>query len=127
MKKDVKKIVLTNPVWEYKRIVDICNEQSKQGYQLEKMKILGASTFVKDENKRYIYDIDFNPVILKKGKERENYLETFEEQGWEFIDNTFNGFSIFRKQYVEGQPLEDYKIYTDKDTEKELNSRMGKL
>lgn len=127
MNKDKKKIVLTSPIWEYKRIADICTEQSKQGYQLEKIKVIGASTFVKDEKQRYIYDIDFNTVILKKGKERENYLEIFEEQGWEFIDNTFNGFSLFRKKYIEGQSDEEYKIYTDNESSKELYYRMENL
>jgi len=127
MDKDIKKITLTSPAWEFKRIVDICNEQSKQGYQLEKLKLLSGSIFKKDESKRYIYDADFNTVILRKGKARENYLEMFSEQGWEFLDNTFNGFSMFRKEYVEGTPKEDYKIYTDVDTSKELYNRMEVL
>ncbi len=127
MDKDIKKISLTSPAWEYKKVIDICNEQSKNGFHLEKVKVLGKSIFKKDESKRYVYDVDFNSVILKKNKEREKYLEMFSEQGWEFVDSTFNGFSIFRKEYQEGLSDEDYKIYTDRESANELYSRLERL
>lgn len=127
MDKNIKKISLTSPAWEYKKIIDICNEQSKNGFHLEKVKVLGKSIFKKDESKRYVYDADYNPVILKKNEEKEKYLEMFSEQGWEFVDNTFNGFSIFRKEYQEELSDEDYKIYTDRESAQELYSRLEHL
>ena len=125
--KDIKKIILTSPIWKYRRVLDICNEQSKQGYQLEKIRVFGKSTFIKDESKIYIYEVDFNMVIFKKGKQRDDYLEMFKEQGWEFVDNTFNGFSIFRKEYNKENSDEDYKIYTDKESTEEFYRRIENL
>lgn len=123
---DIKKIQLTSPAWEFQRIIEICNEQSKNGYQLEKLKVFGKSIFVKDESKRYIYAVDFNPIILKK-EEKEKYIEMFVEQNWEFVDNTFNGFSMFKKEYKDGVPEEEYKIYTDEESASELYFRISSL
>lgn len=127
MNKDIKRIILTNPVWEIEKVIKICNEQSKDGFQLEKVKVIGKSLFKKDTNKRYVYCVDFNLATMKKGKKREDYLEMFREQGWEFVDKTFNGFSFFRKEYKEELTNEDYEIYTDYESFKEFYSRIEKL
>ncbi len=42
------------------------------------------------------------------------------EQGWEYVDRTFNGWFFFRKEYDASLPEEQYEIYTDTLSLKEM-------
>lgn len=59
--------------------------------------------------------------------EKRRYLELFEEQGWEFVGKTFNGWIYLKKQYIPGTPEEEYEIYTDSESLAELVKRWKKL
>ena len=85
------------------------------------------STYGKDESAAYRNRIDFNPRILSDAEEKKRYIEFFEEQGWEFVNATFNGWCYFRKPIRAGALESDYAIYTDSQSLDEMLKRWGKL
>ena len=105
-------------VWDYDREIEDLNRLSAQGWQLEKGGCFG-STYVRDEQVRYIYQLDYAPSI----EDKDRYLSFFEEQGWEFINSTFNGWHYFRKPYHENMSDEETEIYTDKQSLVEMQNR----
>jgi len=108
--------------WEYEKEEFDLDEKSKKGLQLKKGGCF-KSKFYKDENVRYIYQLDYNPKI----EDPLQYRESFEEQGWQFINSTFNGWHYFRKLYVEGMAESEMKIYTDKQSLYEMQGRWMRL
>lgn len=105
-------------VWEYEEEINDLNEASKNGWQLLKGGQL-HSKYTYDTSKRYIYQLDYNPSL----KDKQNYLSFFEEQNWEFINSTFNGWHYFRKPYHENMSEIDSQIYTDKQSLHEMEDR----
>ncbi|WKY43506.1 DUF2812 domain-containing protein [Eubacteriaceae bacterium ES2] len=101
--------------WNYDKEENDLDELSQKGWQLEKGGCF-HSKFVKDESVTYRHRIDFNPVILKSSEEKERYVESFEEQGWEYVNNTFNGWAYFRKIVVENSLASEYEIYSDQQS-----------
>lgn len=109
--------------WEYQEEMEDLNLFSQEGWQLEKGGCF-HSVFVRDTAVRYIYQIDYAPGI----QDKERYLELFTEQGWEYINATYNGWYYFRKEYREDMPEEEKEIYTDRKSLKEMQRRyMGLL
>ncbi|WKY46908.1 DUF2812 domain-containing protein [Eubacteriaceae bacterium ES3] len=101
--------------WNYDKEEQDLDEQSKKGWQLVKGGCF-HSRFIQDESVTYRYRIDFNPTILKSREEKERYISFFEDQGWEFVNVTFNGWSYFRK-LVRSEVLEsEYEIYSDQES-----------
>jgi hypothetical protein len=72
---------------------------------------------------RYRYQIDYPGKVEDMGR----YIETFREQGWEYINATFNGWYYFRKAYDPALPEAQYEIFTDRPSLKEMNDRWTKL
>ena len=105
-------------VWEYEREIEDLNQLSEQGWQLEQGGCY-SSSFVKDEQVRYIYQLDYAPKI----DDKDRYLSFFEEQGWEYINSTFNGWHYFRRPYHENMSEEETEIYTDKQSLVEMQNR----
>ena len=104
--------------WNYELEIEDLNEMSAKGWQL----INGGcftSRFKKNTEIQYRYQLDFQPSIEDKGR----YIETFREQGWEYINSTFNGWHYFRKLYDVNAPEEEYEIFTDASSAKEMNNR----
>jgi Protein of unknown function (DUF2812) len=108
--------------WEYEKEEYDLDENSKKGIQLKKGGCF-HSKFYLDENVRYIYQLDYNPKI----DDPVQYRESFEEQGWQFINSTYNGWHYFRKLYVENMDESETKIYTDEHSLYEMQSRWMKL
>jgi len=104
--------------WNYELELDDLNEMSANGWQLINGGVF-SNRFKKNTEIRYRYQIDFQPRIEDKGR----YIETFREQGWEYISSTFNGWHYFRKLYDETKPEEEYEIFTDVSSAKEMNRR----
>ncbi len=104
--------------WNYELKLDEFNEMSEQGWQL-----LGVGLFSRRYKKnaevRYRYQMDFHPNIEDKGR----YLETYREQGWEYVSSTFNGWYYFRKLYDQSFSEEEYEIFTDTSSRREMNNR----
>lgn len=104
--------------WNYELEVEDLNQMSEQGWQLVKGGLF-SNKFKKNTEVQYRYQLDFQPVIEEKGR----YIEIFREQGWEYINSTFNGWHYFRKLYDASQSEEQYEIFTDKASLKEMNNR----
>lgn len=120
--RDVVRSYRLYAAWEYDREEQELNEASKKGLQLVKGGCF-HSVFRKDNNVRYVYQLDYNTDIEDKLR----YKEMFEEQGWEYINSTLNGWHYFRKLYKEGVDENEYKIYTDKESLYEMQNRWFKL
>jgi uncharacterized membrane protein len=104
--------------WDYDIEEEDLNEYSKKGWQLLNGGCF-TSTFEKDNTVRYMYQLDYNNKIENMFR----YKDTFEEQGWIYINSTFNGWHYFRKPYKEGMSEDEYKIYTDKESLREMQKR----
>ena len=104
--------------WEYEREVEDLNRMSEEGWQLEQGGCL-HSVFRKNDKVRYIYQLDYTPRL----QDKDRYLELFSEQGWEYINSTFNGWHYFKKVYSEDLSEEEKVIYTDKQSLYEMQNR----
>ena len=107
--------------WDYEHEIEDLNKASEQGWQLVKG---GAfhSRFEENPDVRYRYQIDFGKVD-NIGR----YIETFREQGWEYINSTFNGWHYFRKAYDPDLPEEAYEIYSDRQSLSEMQRRWARF
>ena len=107
--------------WNYQKEVEDLNKASEQGWQL----VRGGcfhSRFVKNSNVRFRYQLDYGKI-----EDMGRYIETFREQGWEYINSTFNGWHYFRKIYDPAKPEEEYEIFSDRESLHEMNSRWARL
>ena len=104
--------------WNYELEIEDLNEMSAKGWQLIKGGCF-SNRFKKNTDIQYRYQLDFQPSIEDKGR----YIETFREQGWEYVSSTFNGWHYFRKLYDATKPEEEYEIFTDVSSAKEMNNR----
>lgn len=112
--------------WNYDKEEKDLDRMSEQGWQLIKGGCL-YSIFMKQPGIRYRYRIDYNPDVMHDPAEKRRYLELFEEQGWEVVGNTFNGWIYLKKQFHPETPEEEYEIYTDRESLSELWKRWKKL
>lgn len=108
--------------WEYEKEEADLNAASKAGWHLVKGGSF-SSLFRRDESVQYVYQLDYSPRI----QDIHRYKETFEEQGWEYISSTFNGWHYFCKLYQEGKAAEEYRIYTDRESLYEMQNRWIKI
>ncbi len=109
------------PAWNYQEEIDDLNKASEQGWQL----VRGGcfhNTFVKNPEIRYRYQLDYRRI-----EDMGRYIETFREQGWEYVNSTFNGWHYFRKLYDPALPEEDFEIFTDSESMMEMNRRWALL
>ena len=116
--KDRVKCYKIYAAWEYEKEEKELDEASKKGLQLIKGGCF-HSEFKRDNSVRYIYQLDYNTGI----KDFARYKEIFEEQGWEYINSTFNGWHYFRKPYKENMEECEMKIYTDTESLSEMQNR----
>lgn len=104
--------------WDYEQELEELDRMSRQGWQLVKGGCF-HSRFVKNEELCYRYQLDYRPDVEDMGR----YLETFREQGWEYVNSTFNGWRYFRKAYDPALPEEEYEIFTDRSSLTEMTRR----
>lgn len=104
--------------WNYGLKIEALNKLSEKGWQLIKGGIF-SDRFKREEAVKYRYQMDFQPQIEEKGR----YIETFREQGWEYVNSTVNGWHYFRKLYDAERPEREYEIFTDTESLKEMNNR----
>ena len=107
--------------WNYEKEIEDLNEASEKGWQLVKGGCF-SSRFVKETGIRYRYQLDYRRI-----EDMGRYIETFREQGWEYINSTFNGWHYFRKMYDPALPEEAYEIFTDRESLMEMNGRWARL
>ena len=107
--------------WNYEKEIEDLNRASENGWQLVHGGCF-SSRFVKNPDIRYRYQIDFRRL-----EDMGRYIETFREQGWEYINSTFNGWHYFRKLYDPSLPEEEYEIFTDRESVMEMNGRWARI
>ncbi len=122
MGKNTKRIIRFYSAWNYQREADDLNRRSQEGWQLVHGGLF-SSTFRKDDSVRYIYQLDYEQRIDNFAR----YLDTFREQGWEYVNSTGNGWSYFRKVYDPSLPAEEYEIFTDTASLQEMQSRWARI
>ncbi|MDO5336069.1 MAG: DUF2812 domain-containing protein [Eubacteriales bacterium] len=108
--------------WDYEKEVEDLNKKSEEGWQL----IHGGcfhSKFEENPAVRYRYQLDFQLHVENKMR----YRELFKEQGWEYINSSFNGWHFFRKPYNPELPEEEYEIYMDKISKTEIAQRWFRM
>ena len=108
--------------WDYKKEIEDLDQKSREGWQLVKGGCF-RSVFEQDEQVVYRYQLDYNTDI----ENRMRYIETFREQGWEYMNSTFNGWHYFRKPYDPDLPEEEYEIYTESSGFSEMEQRWTRL
>ena len=109
------------PAWNYEKELEDLNRASEQGWQLVKGGCF-HSKFVKKPELRYRYQLDFGRI-----EDMGRYIETFREQGWEYINSTFNNWHFFRKAWDPALPEEAYEIFTDRDSLREMHNRWSNI
>ena len=109
------------PAWNYRKEVEDLNRASESGWQLVKGGCF-HSRFVKNTDIRYRYQLDYRKV-----DDMARYIETFREQGWEYVNSTFNGWHYFRKLYDPALPEEAYEIFTDEESLREMHTRWARI
>ena len=107
--------------WNYENELEDLNKYSERGWQLVKDGMFHRK-FVKNENIRYRYQMDFRRI-----EDKGRYIETFREQGWEYVDSNFNVCHFFRKIYDPSLPEEEYEIFTDRESLHEMNNRWARI
>ena len=108
--------------WDYKKEIEDLNKKSQEGWQLVKGGCF-KSIYEQNDQVCYRYQLDYNTDIENKVL----YLEMFEDQGWEYINSTFNGWHFFRKPYNPELPEEEYEIYTDSSAIPDMERRWVRL
>lgn len=120
--KKTKNIYKMYPAWAFDREVQNLEERSRNGWHLVKGGLF-HSKFTYDDTVQYRYALDFNQDI----DDPVRYRETFAEQGWEYVNSTFNGWHYFRKTYDPSLPEEEYQIYTDTASLQEMANRWKRI
>lgn len=105
-------------VYDYDKEEDYINAMSLKGWQLKKGGMFHHTYERSDQV--YRYRLDFNNKANINPEEGQRYLHIFSEQGWEHINSTFNGWHYFRKKYDPGVSEDEYDIYTDDTSLKEM-------
>ncbi len=108
--------------WNYEKEIEDLNKASEEGWQLVKGGCF-HSKFTKNDQIIYRYQLDYPGTI----DDMPRYIETFREQGWEYINSTFNGWQYFRKVYDPSLPEEEYEIFTDHSSLKQMNNHWIKI
>lgn len=119
--KNTKRVFGVYAAWDYTHEIDDLNKMSEKGWQLTKGGLF-SNCYKKNDGVRYRYQIDFNNHI----DEMARYIETFREQGWEYINSTWNDWHYFRKLYDSNLPAEEYEIYNDNQSLKEMQGNWKK-
>ena len=118
--KEYKRVWNVYAAWDYTREIEDLNKMSDKGWQLIKGGLF-SNRYKKNDSMRYRYQLDYNPKIEDMGR----YIETFREQGWEYVNSTINGWHYFRKLY--DQAGGDYEIYNDSQSLKEMQAKWQKM
>ena len=107
--------------WNYEKEMEDLNKASEEGWQMVRTGLFHRK-FVRNPDVRYRYQMDFGRI-----DDMGRYIETFREQGWEYVNSTFNKWHYFRKAYDQSLPEDAYEIFTDRDSLREMRNRWGRL
>ena len=121
MEKDRKSSWRAYTAWDYQKELEDLDRASQEGWQL----IRGGcfhNKFVKNPGVRYRYQLDYGRI-----QDMGRYIETFREQGWEYVNSTFNGWHYFRKAWDPSLPDSAYEIYTERSGLPEMERRWARI
>lgn len=116
-----KNTFMAYAAWDYESELETLDRASEQGWQLVKGGCF-HSRYVYNTDIRYRYQMDFRKV-----DDLGRYIEIFREQGWEYVNSTFNNWHIFRKLYDPGLPDEAYEIFTDRESVMEMRGNWARV
>lgn len=116
MGREYKTVHKAYAAWECDKEIVALNKESEKGWQLIKGNVF-SSKFKWNPEIRYRYQLDHQNKIEEMGR----YIETYREQGWEYVNTTFNGWSYFRKLYDPSLPEEEYEIFSDASSKEEMH------
>ncbi len=91
-------------------------EMALEGWHFKSVTFPGNYTFEKGEPRDDFYKLDF----LVKHKDKDNYLQLFEDAGWSHVGQ-YASWQYFRKTAVDGEALE---IFTDNESKIKKYSRV---
>ncbi len=126
MSRNIKTSYAAYAAWNVEMEELALNRQSEQGWQLLKGGCF-HTIYEQDSSIRYIHKIDYNPDIKNGSDEKNRYIELFAEQGWEYVNTTYNGWNYLRKKYDESLPISEYEIYTDASSYRTMMKRWIRL
>lgn len=122
MGREYKTVYKAYAAWECDKEIAALNMESEKGWQLIKGNIFSAK-FKWNPEIQYRYQLDHQNKIEEMGR----YIETYREQGWEYVNTTFNGWSYFRKLYDSSLPEEEYEIFSDTASKEEMHQSWIKI
>jgi len=122
MGREYKRVYNVYSAWNYEKELEDLNHASEQGWQLAKGGCF-SNKFRWNPDVQYRYQLFYQMKIDDMGR----FLESFREQGWEYVNSTFNGWSYFRKLYDPTLPEEEYEIFTDMESRQEMDNRWVRI
>ena len=102
--------------WDDEKEEAYLRELALDGWHFKSVTIPGYYTFESGEPRNDFYRLD----ILSNYKDKENYLQLFEDAGWSHIGE-YGSWQYFRKTAVEGETLE---IFTDNESKQKKYGRI---
>ena len=102
--------------WDDEKEEAYLREMALDGWHFQAVTFPGYYTFEKGTPRDDFYRLD----VLSNTKDKENYLQLFEDAGWDHVGE-YGSWQYFRKTAVEGETLE---IYTDNESKQKKYSRI---
>ncbi|MCL6625020.1 MAG: DUF2812 domain-containing protein [Alicyclobacillus shizuokensis] len=94
--------------WNYEKREKWFDRMSAQGLHLQQPGLF-LNTFVRDDQVRYVYRLDYQPQLRKPALQGD-YVTLFQDAGWEHLGQCA-GWHYFRQPW---QPGREQKLYTDR-------------
>ncbi|MCM3629627.1 DUF2812 domain-containing protein [Paenibacillus glycanilyticus] len=107
--------------WNYEKGEQWLNELSGQGLHFKKGGLI-SNSFVRDESVRYTYRMDYQ--MGKEGEKLQEYLDLYQDAGWEYVSSFGLTWHYFRKEW---QPGEEPQLYTDRESLVMLYKRLQQV
>lgn len=120
--KEIKRTWNFYTAWNWQQELEDLNAQSDAGWQLMHGGLI-CSRFKYQPDVRYRYQLDYPGRM----EDMPRYLETFRDQGWEFVNHSGNGWYYFRKPYDPAADPAEYEIHTDRSSLNQMTGRWVKL
>jgi hypothetical protein len=105
-------------VWNGDREKQWLEEMALKGYRLRKVQF-GKYIFQESKPEKLVYQFDFRNWSSKMGEEE--YLQLYEDTGWEFISR-FGGWYYFVHKAQEGCP--DISIFNNNQSKRTMYRRL---
>lgn len=99
----------------------LLDEMSEKGWQLKDMNLLNQK-YVWDDSVLYRYAIDYQHELTMG--EFHQYRAEFEDQGWAYVTK-YSDWYVFRKPYDPALPDNEYLLYTDEPSFRDMKRSIG--